>query len=87
MDESNKLLMRLMDKVDAIKSDQDTHIAFSTGKLESIEKQALKTNGRVSKSESQITVLDRQHRKLRTILTTFSSILAFIWTVVTFVLK
>jgi hypothetical protein len=46
-----EILLRLMDTVDSIKDNQSSHISFTTAKLEAIEAQAIRTNGRISKIE------------------------------------
>ena len=56
-----EILVRLMDKVDVIKSEQAEHIAYTRAKLESIETQALKTNGRVSSLEDIVLDLKTKH--------------------------
>lgn len=48
-----ELLIRLMDKVDNIEKEQSNHHSFSRAKLESIEDQAIRTNGRVLKLEEE----------------------------------
>lgn len=46
-----EILLRLMDKVERIDAKQSEHIAFSKAKLQAIEEQARKTNGRVTKHD------------------------------------
>ncbi len=43
-----------MDKVEDISENQKEHIAYTKAKLEAIEAQALKTNGRVNKLEGEM---------------------------------
>lgn len=49
-----EILIRLMDRVEHIKDEQSEHIAYTKAKLESIEAQALKTNGRMNRAEDDI---------------------------------
>ena len=60
MEKQSDLLIRLMDKVDQIKSDQDTYISFSRVKLESIESQAKTTNGQVARNLKAISDLGKE---------------------------
>ena len=70
-----------MDTVEDIKHDQDVHISFAMTKLESIEAQAIKTNGRVTKNTDDIAVLDKETSnfttKVTTIATLFASFITF----------
>ncbi len=52
-----EILLRLMDKVEKIDREQTAHISFATTKLETIETQALKTNGRVTKLEEEVDIV------------------------------
>ncbi len=56
-----EILIRLMDRVEHIRDEQSEHIAYTRAKLESIEAQAMKTNGRVNRLDEVIdTVTIRQ---------------------------
>ena len=52
-----EILLRLMDKVEKIDREQTAHISFAKTKLETIETQALKTNGRVTKLEEEVDIV------------------------------
>lgn len=53
-----------MDKIDKFDSKQSEHIAYSKAKLESIESQALKTNGRVTANRQDIDDLKLKHENI-----------------------
>ena len=49
-----EILVRLMDKVENMQERQLRHMTFAEGKLQSIEEQAIKTNGRVTVNRTDI---------------------------------
>lgn len=56
-----EILVRLMDRVEHIKDEQAQHVAYTRAKLEAIEAQALKTNGRVNRLDETVdTIVVRQ---------------------------
>jgi hypothetical protein len=52
-----EILTKLMEQVDKIHTCQSKHVEFTKAKLESIEAQTVKTNGRVNKAEEEIDAL------------------------------
>lgn len=82
-----ELLVRLMDEVSEMKREQITHHTYAQAKLESIEAQALKTNGRVTKNEIDITEMKGDIGKAKVVFTTLSVLLSAMWAIVTFVFK
>ena len=79
------MLIRLMDKMDSVEKEQAEHHTFSRAKLESIEAQAIKTNGRVSKLEQNEIAQDGKITKAQTIFATLATLLTGAWAVVTFI--
>lgn len=61
-----EILIRLMDRVEHIKDEQSEHIAYTKAKLESIEAQALKTNGRMNRAEDDIDIIKVRQEGLAT---------------------
>lgn len=55
-----------MDTVDAIGAEQSNHVAYTRIKLENIEAQALKTNGRVNRLEEEVDALQIRQENLGT---------------------
>lgn len=76
-----------MDKVDKVEREQTEHHAFAKGKLESIETQAFKTNGRVTKAEGDVSKLTDDVKQVKTIWATLTFIGTVVWAVFTFVVK
>jgi len=81
------MLIRLMDKMDSVEREQTHHHTFAQAKLESIEAQAIKTNGRVTKNEIEIKAVMNDVRNAKTIYATLATVFVMIWTGVTFFLK
>ena len=82
-----ELLIRLMDKVETIDANQTRHMTFAENKLESIEQQAFKTNGRVTKNEKHISLIQKDYSNMKTVFATISALLTLIWAFVTFIFK
>lgn len=82
-----ELLIRLMDKVDSIEKEQAEHHTYSRSKLESIESQAIKTNGRVLKLEESDRIQDKRLDSMKVVFTTLSAVLTIAWTGITFFFK
>ena len=82
-----EMMLRLMDKMDKVEREQTEHHVYARAKLESIEEQALKTNGRVSKNEKNITAVASDIKQARTVFATLSVILTVAWTGITFFIK
>lgn len=61
-----EILLRLMDKVDAIGTEQSNHVAYTRSKLENIEAEAFKTNGRVTKLEEEVDAIQVRQENLGT---------------------
>lgn len=74
------MLIRLMDKVDNIGTKQAKHMTFAETKLESIEEQTIKHNGR-------LTVVEKDRDQMKTVFGTLSVLLTGVWAVITFILK
>lgn len=85
--DSKEMLIRLMDKIDDLKSEQIEHHTFAKAKLESIETQAVKTNGRVTANENEITGIKKDVAGAKTVFYTLSSVLSIVWAVITFLFK
>lgn len=81
------MLIRLMDKMERVEREQTEHHSYSRGKLESIETQAIKTNGRVTKNENSVTRLNGEVKQVKTIWATLTFIGTVVWAVFTFVLR
>lgn len=81
------MLLRLMDKMDRVEKEQAEHHTFSRAKLESIEAQAIKTNGRVTKNETDVLNLKGDVGQVKTIWATLTFIGSVVWAVFTFVIK
>lgn len=77
----------MMDKVDRIEKEQSEHHSFSRAKLESIEAQAIRTNGRVLKLEESDRVQDKRLDSMKVVFTTLSAVLTIAWTGITFFFK
>ena len=82
-----EMLLRLMDKMDSVEKEQAEHHSFSRAKLESIEAQAIKTNGRVNKLEQNEKAQDEKITKAQTVFATLSVLLTVVWTGITFIFK
>ena len=76
-----------MDKVDKVEREQTEHHSYAKGKLESIETQALKTNGRVSKTEKEVARLKSDVGQVKTIWGTLTFIGTVVWAVFTFIVR
>ena len=82
-----ELLLDLMRKVEDLKAEQVRHHTFAEAKLSTIEAQAIKTNGRVTKNEDNITLLKEDASRAKTIFSTLSAVLMIVWSLVTFVFR
>jgi hypothetical protein len=82
-----EMLLRLMDKMDSVEKEQAEHHTYSRSKLESIEAQAIKTNGRVTKTEKDVTLLNNDVKQVKTIWATLTFIGTAVWAVFTFIVK
>ena len=82
-----EMLLRLMDKMDSVEKEQAEHHTYSRAKLESIEAQAIKTNGRVTKTETDVGHLKNEVSQVKTIWATLTFLGAIVWAGVTFLFK
>lgn len=82
-----EMLLRLMDKMDSVEKEQAEHHTYSRSKLESIEAQAIKTNGRVTKNEGDLAQLKAEVGQVKTIWATLTFIGTIVWAVFTFIVK
>lgn len=82
-----EMLIRLMDKMERVEREQTEHHSYSRGKLESIETQAIKTNGRVTKNEDDVSSLKSDVKQVKTIWATLTFIGTIVWAVFTFIIK
>lgn len=73
--------------MDSVEKEQAEHHSFSRSKLESIEAQAIKTNGRVTKNEGDLTLLKTAVEQVKTIWATLTFIGTIVWAVFTFIVK
>ena len=55
--------------------------------LEKILEQAVKTNGRITTNEQDISHLKGEHKQVKTVFYTVSTLLTIMWTGVTFLFK
>lgn len=81
------MLIRLMDKMETVEREQTQHHTYAKAKLESIETQAIKTNGRVTKNENEVVKLNGEVKQVKTIWATLTFIGSVVWAVFTFVLR
>ena len=70
--------------MDNVEREQAEHHSFAKGKLESIETQALKTNGRVTKNEDDIETVKSDVRAVKVIYSTLATVLGIAWAGITF---
>jgi hypothetical protein len=82
-----EILLRLMDKMDNVEREQTNHHSFAKTKLESIEAQAIKTNGRVLKLEKKTVEQDTEINKVKVIFSTLSVVLSVAWAGITFIFQ
>lgn len=82
-----EMLVDLMKEVKDIKAKQIEHTTFSKTKLESIETQAKKTNGRLLLAEENINNLQTTNKVNRAYVVGMSSIIGVVWTVINFIYK
>lgn len=82
-----EMLVRLMDKMDSVEKEQAEHHSFSKNKLGSIEAQAIKTNGRVTKTEKDVINLKGTVSQIKTIWATLTFLGTVVWAVFTFLIK
>ena len=81
------ILLRLMDKMDKVEKEQSEHHSFAKVKLESIESQSIKTNGRVLKLEEEVVKQDKRINKAEVVFATLSVVLSTAWAGITFLYK
>lgn len=82
-----EILLRLMDKMDKVEREQTEHHSYARSKLESIELQAIKTNGRVLTLEEKTVGQDKEIGAVKIIFATLSTVLTVVWAGLTFVFK
>lgn len=76
-----------MDKMERVEREQTEHHSYSRSKLESIESQAIKTNGRVTKNEDDLAHLKAEVGQVKTIWATLTFIGTIVWAVFTFIVR